>query len=470
MTSFAVAVKNTVTMSLTDNGMPTLTDTGDALATLFFMIGSSRGKNIVPQFEAAYQNNPTLAARMLFWSRDIRGGAGERETTRSLLRHMEISHPDELILLLPFISEYGRWDDLLIFQTQRVKSAAYGLIAEALRENNGLCAKWMPRKGLIANELRKFMNHTPKSYRKLLVGLTTVVETQMCSKNWTEINYSHVPSVAASRYRKAFTKHDSYGYATYQEGLVSGATTINANAIYPYDVIKGLRYGGVDSNAVSVAQWNALPNYLGDNSILPMVDVSGSMSSFNIPNSTNLTCLDVALSLGLYIADKQTGPFKDMTLTFSGQSKIDILKGDIIAKLAQLTRQTWGMNTSLESAFKEILRVATTNHIPADQMPKYLLILSDMEFDSCVDERRDTAFTMAARMYKNAGYALPSVVFWNLNARQGNVPIRFDQNGVALISGFSPSIMKSVLASRKFSPLDIMLETLNSDRYNCINL
>ena len=469
MSTFAQAVENTETFGLTENGMPTLVSSLAPLVDLFFGIGSSRGKDISAQFERAWHADKTLAARMLFWARDIRGGAGERDTPRKLLLALERGHRDDLIRLLPFVSEYGRWDDLLIFETAEAKTVAYSLIAEALRAGNGLAAKWMPRKGPIANELRKYMNHTPKSYRKLLVGLTKVVETQMCANDWTSINYDHVPSVAAARYRKAFTKHDGVGYAAYQAGLVAGTNKINAGAIYPYDVIKGVTYGGVESNRVAVAQWDSLPNYLGDNAIIPMIDVSGSMAC-SIGGNKNLTCMDVALGLGLYIADKQTGPFKDMTLTFSAQATIDILRGDIIAKLNQLRRQKWGMNTNLENGFREILRIATANRVSADQMPKYLLILSDMEFDSCVDERRDTAFTMAKRMYATAGYELPKVVFWNLNARQGNVPVRFDQNGVALISGFSPSIMKNVLAARNFAPADIMLETLNSDRYNVINL
>jgi hypothetical protein len=303
----------------------------------------------------------------------------------------------------------------------------------------------------------------------MLVELTTVVETPMCARQWQEINYNHVPSVAAARYQKAFNRQDPLRYAEWKQSLQTGQGHVNAQAVYPYDVIRSVTRGDPQ---VALAQWQALPNYLGDNSILPMVDVSGSMSApVGGQQGTGLTCMQVAISLGLYIADKQQGAFRDMWLTFTRDSHIDILKGDLLAKLQQM-RDNMGYNTNLESAFRSILQVAIVNQLAADQMPRYLLVLSDMEFDSGLAHGVSvSAWDLARSMFKQAGYELPRLVWWNLNARPnatGNSPVRFDQQGSALVSGFSPSIMTSILAAETFTPQAIMKQTIKSDRYQVI--
>lgn len=471
MTTFAAAIKNTLTPSLTANGMLTNESSLDNSVDLYFSIGSARNKDMTGAFSRAYAVEPDIAMKILFWARDIREGAGERQTFRNIIKWLEANQPDSLMKNLSQIPVFGRWDDLLEFVTPKFKLAAYNLIARALCDSNGLCSKWMPRKGPIANELRKYMNLDPKSYRKLLVNLTKVVETQMCANEWSEINYSHVPSVASSRYQKVFNKRDKTRYDEWKAGLKTGETKVNASAIYPYDVIKSVSYG---DQSVAVAQWDALPNFLSsDDRILPMVDVSGSMSSqVNGQHGVGLSCMDVAVSLGLYIADKQTGAFKDCFLTFSEKSRIQVLQGNLLQKMQQLKGSEWGMNTNLDSAFREIIRVAQTNNVPATEMPSVVLIISDMEFDRACSQGRDvTAFSLATSLFKNAGYEIPKIVWWNISARSdatGNVPVKFNQTGTALISGFSPSIMKSVLAAKSFTPRDIMLETVNTDRYKDI--
>lgn len=469
---FKQAVENTKTYSKTANGADTLNTSMDKLVDLFFLIGSSRGKNITAQFEEAYQSDATLARKILFWARDVRGGAGERETFRSLLKHIEKHHPLDIAALIPYVAEFGRWDDLLVFKTKEARDLAFFYIKEALlSKQNGLCAKWMPRQGPNAVALRSYLGMTPKGYRKLLVGLTKVVEQKMCSNRWSEINYSHVPSLAAARYQKAFTRHDPDGYLAYKKSLVAGEAKINAAAVYPYDVIKSIVKGDA---VVAREQWEALPNYVGDQLILPMVDVSGSMS---IPvggaRKSNLTCLHVAVSLGLYLADKNTGPFKNMFLTFSSKPQIKVLKGDILSKFNQMTSEDWSMNTDIGAAFTEILRVATTNKVAAKDMPEYLLVLSDMEFDNAVapsfwENEKFTAMDDVKVKYQAAGYDLPKIVFWNLNASAKNFPVQFKEEGTVLVSGFSPSIMKAVLAAKKVTPFDIMMDTISSERYSVI--
>lgn len=467
MSAFVNAVLNTTRDSLTANGMLTFDSSLDPCVDLFFAIGSSRGKDLTPQFERAFQSNPTAALRILFWARDVRGGAGERETFRKLLKSFAEKNTTTSTEIVKLVPEYGRWDDLFVLFGTKSQEAVIGIIKSELDNQNGLLAKWLPRKGPIAKVIRQHLNLTEQAYRKLIVGLSNTVEQKMCARQWDTINYNHVPSVAAARYQKAFTKHDTARYEEYKKGFATGESKINATAVYPYDVVKSAKNG--DPN-VAAAQWEALPNYLGDNKIVPMVDTSGSMYT-PVGSNKNLTCIDVSVALGLYIADKQQGAFKDLFLTFSHDSRIELLRGDFLSKLFQLENADWGCNTNLERAYAEILRVAVSNKLAQEDMPKYLLILSDMEFDigtSSYTGKSYRAQDMAKEMYNAAGYDLPKIVYWNLNARPGNVPVKFNEQGTALISGFSPAIMKSVLAAENFSPISIMLETINSERYKNI--
>ena len=463
--TFKDAVLNTPSFSRTANGMKTYQSSLNALVDLFYQIGSSRGKDVTGLFERAYAEDRQLALRIAFWARDVRGGAGEREIFRSIIKHLEKLHPAELEQVIKLAPEYGRWDDILVVQTEPASRIVAREVKNALiNKQDGLCAKWMPRKGADAVALRNFMGMTPKQYRKTLVSLTKVVEQAMCSGNWSEINYNHVPSVAAARYQKAFGKHDPIGYTAYKAALADGTAKVNASAVYPYDVIKSLRHGG--SVEVANAQWDSLPNYVGDHKILPMVDVSGSMGC-PAGGNPNVRCLDVSLSLGLYLSGKNTGAFKDMFLTFSGSSKIEVLKGDLASKLAQLEGSEWGMNTNLHAAFDEVLRVAREGRVSPVDMPEYILILSDMEFDRCVSND-DSAIEMIRRQYEAAGYSLPNVIFWNLNSQSGTVPVKYNEKGTALVSGFSPAIMASILKADQIDPINIMLTTINSERYEKI--
>lgn len=333
-----------------------------------------------------------------------------------------------------------------------------------------LAFKWAPREKSSKKEEAKFLRNalgmTPRQYRQFLAQNTVVTEQLMCAKNWNEINFSHVPSLAMSRYTKAFAKNAPESFVSYKEALKKGdpkVAKVNAGAVYPYDIVKSVRHGDAD---VADAQWEALPNYIGDASILPLVDVSGSMGC-PIGNKPGvISCLDVAISLGLYCSDKNTGAFKDLFLTFTGDSKFVHLKGTLSQKIRQMSSAKWEMNTNLHSAFNAILQVATSNAVPAEDMPKILLILSDMQFDRCVSFD-NSAIQMIRTKYKDAGYEVPSIVFWNLNDA-GNVPVRFDERGTALVSGFSPSIMKSILAAdlEQFTPEAIMKKTVLNERYD----
>jgi hypothetical protein len=474
MTTFAQALECALSdhIAVTANGMPTNATTGSAVLNCFFVIGSSRGKDISEQFRAALQENPMLAIKALFWARDVRGGAGERDTFRKLLTVLEQYDSQLTQQLMPLIPEYGRYDDLHVFNTDLAKNLAIQIHANAIRSGNGLASKWAQRKGPIANQLRKALGMDPKTYRKTVVGFTKVVETQMCAQQWDTINYSHVPSVASARYQKSFTRHDPVRYAEFKASALKGDVKINSSVLFPYDVLRSIDNG--DPSA-ALAQWQNLPNYLGDNSmILPIIDTSGSMSSKVGNSKSNLTCMDVAISLGLYLADKQTGAFKDMFLNFDNDSKIHNLKGNLLEKIEQIRHCKWGGTTNLDSALKEILRVAVMGNVPQHEMPQYLLVISDMGFNPSTTNASDTAWQMAKSKFDLHGYKMPVVVWWNVSYCDGgyggdnNFPVTQHENGTCLVSGFSPSIVKSILGSKKITPYDIMLETLDNPRYDLV--
>jgi hypothetical protein len=471
MNQFVNAVQNQNTR--TQNGMKARVGTSNPAVDLFFKFGASRGKNIIPDFTAAYVDNKELALRIALWGRDARGGAGERQLYRDILKGLPT---DEAIALIDKTVLVGRWDDLLVdFDSDEARHYAYNKIREALEKGDGLAAKWMPRKGPVAARLRSHFGWTPKFYRKRLVELTKVVETQMCANKWDEIEFSHVPSLAASRYKKAFNRH-SVKFEEYVKKLSEGAedVKVNAGAVYPYDILKTVFAGNGWSFSLKtmnktekdhiLAQWKALPNYVGDANILPIVDVSGSMGS-PVGTNSNLRAIDVAVSLGLYLADKNKGAFHDTYLEFSGESRLRILKGDLLDKVNQMVDTHWGMNTNLHAAFENILSTAVAGEVSQEDMPKIVLIMSDMQFDYCA-RFDDSAIEMIRRKYESAGYEMPGVVFWNLNAHD-NVPVKHNENGVALVSGFSPSIVKSVLSTDmdQFTPEGIMMKTVMVDRY-----
>jgi len=473
MNTFVDAVANQE--ARTDNGMKARKSTAKACVDLFFKIGASRGKNITKDFTAALVENKDVALRIAQWVRDARGGAGERQLFRDVLVYLEKHDKDAAKALLRKVPELGRWDDIFVFTDKELKTQAYTMLGDALRARNGLAAKWTPRKGPVALELRQFFGMSPKFYRKSLVELTKVVESQMCAKEWDNINFSHVPSVAHARYKKAFGRNTEK-YAEYVKALVKGddpIVKVNAAAVYPYDVLKGLinSYGVTfDKTQLDLItkQWEALPNYIGDANVLPLVDVSGSMScpagGYNSKSKT--TCLEVAVSLGLYLADKNKGKFKDTFLTFSGNPELLTLRGDIVQKIDQMNKSKWELNTNLVRALDKILSVAVKGNVPQSEMPEMLLILSDMQFDQCA-RFDDSAFGSIVRKFTDAGYAVPKIVFWNLNASD-NVPVKYDTRGVALVSGFSPAIVKAVLAADtdQFTPEAIMMKTIMVPRYD----
>lgn len=471
MSKLATAIRNRADAS-TFNGAATFSTSKNPIVDLFFAIGGANLNatpisSYITMFEEAYAFDSNRAIRVLLWLRDIRGGAGRREIFRQLMRHLEATRANVARQIVPFVSEYGRWDDLLIFETNLLKTAAHVEIAQGLTNPkvSGLVAKWMPRKGRQAAELRAFLQLTPKQYRKMLVKLTNVVESSMCAKLWNDIDYNHVPSLASTRYAKAFNKHDAVRYQEWRSALSAGVdkegkeVKVNVGAIYPHDVIRSLETG--DANLAN-EMWKALPDYIGNESIMAIVDVSGSMSR---RIQGKVEAIDVSVSLGMYCAYKNRGPFKNLFMTFSGRPEFVELEGHhLAADYSKTITSNWDMNTDLQKAFELLLTTAKKNSAASSDMPKSLLIISDMEFDSCV--HNVTNYQAMEAEFANAGYRIPNVIFWNVCGRPGNNPVRANQQGVALISGFSPALLTSVFKSESFTPSAIVDAVIMAPRYD----
>lgn len=463
----------------TANGCITNASSLNKNTDLFFLGGASRGKDIVPTFAAALVEDNEVAVRILQWIRDARGGAGERQTFKHLFAYLINTEPAIALRVLNKIPEFGRFDDLYVAFGTVLERAALRIIATALKNGNALCAKWIDRQGPEANKIRAYLKMTPKDYRKLVVGLSNTVEQKMCANDWTNIVYPHIPSVAAGRYQKAFLKHDPAGYGVYKEKLVSGEEKINASAVYPYDVIRSLKNG---DKVVANAQWAALPNYLEGSSenILAVVDVSGSMDGVKVSGS--VTAMDVAISLGLYTSERMNGAFKDQFITFSGAPEMLHLKGNLEQRYAQMSKANWAMNTDIGAVFKLILNAAVKHSVPAAEMPTKILLLSDMQFDACVTTGGSgkssghystggsavsvSAMEFIEQEFAAAGYKTPQIVFWCLSGKTGNSPVIYNKVGAALVSGFSPSIVKSVLGGDEMTPISILLKTIMIQRYD----
>jgi hypothetical protein len=459
----------------TENGGLTNITSESAVMDLFFQIGAFRNRSeddIVEAFRKAYLDSPLDAMRVLFYSRDIRGGQGERKIFRTVIRRLAVVMPEVVQKNIALIPEYGRWDDILNLMDTPVEVDAINLIKIALLENeDSLCAKWMPREKssnrAVARKLASVMNLSSKAYRKLLSRLTKVVETSMCSNEWGSINFEHVPSYAMKNYRKAFASHDAERWDGYISAVERGEAKVNASTLFPHDLIRQARN---EQSKLIEQQWKALPNYMEGNKeiVLPMCDVSGSMTmDGGLP-------MEVSIALGLYISERNEGIFKDVVLTFTDQPELYVLTGKTLSQRQATLRKRVGYNTDIDKAFYTLLDKATSHSVPSDKMPTTILILSDMEFDnSSIRGTSMTAFKAARQRYQDAGYDLPKIVFWNLSSRSanGNFPVKNHQTGSALVSGFSPSILTQLLSgSDSFTPESIMRKVIDGERYSAVTV
>ena len=398
-------------------------------------------------------------------------GQGERRVFRIGLQVLSEYYPEETKKLLELIPEYGRWDDILYLENTDIKNFILTkLRADYESETPSLLAKWLPSENasskktkVTAKALRKYLGFGSKKYRKLLSGLRNdlnLVESKMSSKQWNTINYSGVPSKANLKYKDAFAKHDAVRYSKYLESVEKGEAKINTSTIFPYEIVNKAR--GKNNKTLEML-WKNLPNYVReDDKGIVVADVSASMSGMP---------MDVSVSLAMYFAERNKGPFANKFITFSGRPELQEVSGATLnQKIRNLERAHWEMNTNLQAVFDLILNTAKQNNVSQKDLPNTIYIVSDMEFDEASSgwgEKDKTNFEVIKQKYSEAGYEMPVLVFWNVDSRQKNVPVKQNKNGVILVSGCSPSIFKMVM--EKTTPYKFMINILNSPRYKLID-
>lgn len=442
--------------SRTTNGAAAFKSTGNNLVNFFFNVGASRSNpaGAKSAFELAFAQDKLTATAILLWARDIRhGGAGERSVFRAIFADLiteDVALAEKVLRLIP---DCGRFDDLQVAYGTPLEKLAVDIWTDAFANGNALAFKWADRsdkklqKALRMNEaaLRKFISKGRKD---------TIVESAMCDGKWDKIAYDKLPSVAGMRYAKAFKKNDEARYTAF---IGDKDTKVNASVAYPHDVYRMAYYG--DQRASANKYWANLPDLCAAGNILPMCDVSGSMAC---KASGEISCLDVSVSLGVYLSQRIKGAFQNKLITFHTNPTIYSLpKTDDVCKLFDKVRDDgWCGSTDFEAAFKLILKEAVKFKVAPEDMPKMLLVLSDMQFNQGVVHGSETMLEAMKREYKKAGYDMPKVCYWNLNASYSNFPTVANENGVALVSGFSPKVLESVLAAKDFSPASVMNEAI----------
>jgi len=476
----------------TENGALTYRSTLDAVLDFYYHAPAKRGQNqeIIDLFMRAFAEDPVLALKALFYLRDVRNGQGERDSFRAVFTWLAQNYTNVFNALVPLVPEYGRWDDLTdLFVDQPtvaqfVRATLFNDFDAYRKDGNiSLLAKWMPSVNAgkaakkIGRKWAKALGLTEPQYRHLLStlrGKLNLVETAMTSQQWNEIEYAHVPSRAALLYRKAFSKHDADRYVAYLEAVKAGKTKINAGTLYPYDLVRNysrlFMYTRRDLRAVDAtveAQWKALPDYLAgsEENILVAADVSGSMFT-----SASMQPIDVSVSLAIYAAQRNHGAFRNNFMTFTDRPHLVTLseRGTLLNHVAEVFNAGVGYNTNIQRMFDELLDVAVLRHVPVEDMPTKLFVISDMEFDDSSVGGAHTNFELIKRKYAAAGYPMPTLVFWNVASRGKQTPVTKDERGVYLVSGASPSIFTAALNTKAVTSTDLMQDVLNSDRYAAI--
>lgn len=441
--------------------------TGNALLEFFSKAGSLFEKkgtyygnetSAIELFKPAFSTDKVRAAKLAFWLRDCRGGAGNRSGFRSVVNWLSQNHPEWVKANIHLVPSTGRWDDLIACVDTPCEDVAIRYWSKAISEKDGLACKWAPREKknkVVFSKLRKEIKMSPKEFRRFLSENTNVVETAMCSGDWHSIDYNTVPSVAMARSANAFLKHDPARYDSWRESLTdeNSNSKVNADALFPHDVLRTSRKDSKLANA----QFKALPNYMIESNarIMPIADFSGSMTS---PASGSISCMDVAQSLALYCSDKvgEENPFYRMYIPFSNSSELVSWKNSDFSSAAKKCncRGYYG-STNIKSALDQILDSAKMFNVSNDQMPNCLLILSDMQFDIGAECGNKSTVESCMKKWEKEGYDRPKIIYWNLAGYAGS-PARGTHENIALISGFSPSILGSVLGGTDFSPMAVL--------------
>jgi hypothetical protein len=470
MNKFSDALFKEKNKTTTENGAVSYRSTKNDYVDLFSTIGNSRGIDITSNIEKCFNANPELTSLILMYARDVRQGLGERQVFRDALVHLAKDKKNEIhiINIVKSIPELGRFDDLLVLLTNdislAIKKAVLDVIKGALANPNqkGLCAKWMPRKGPVAKYIYKYLDfRDERAWRQYIVANTKVVEQNMCAKDWGHINYEQVPSRAMSIYKNAFKRNDFFRFSNYLKALENGTAKLNSSVLYPYEIIKLLK----SNKVLAEKAWNDIPEVFSNKKIISVVDTSGSMES-SISSKTTTTALDVAVSLGLLTASKLTGAFKDHVITFSVVPSFIKLSGSLSNRVRELRSQSWSMNTNYNLVHKNIINKAIENKVPQSDMPDYILVISDMQFDESESNTNKVNHVEMEKLYAKAGYVMPKIIYWHVSA--GETKRTFPattKHNVIMLSGFSYQILLDIIANGDFDAYAYVKSTVCKDRY-----
>lgn len=498
-------------ISITENGAVGLNSTSNALVDLNFAAGSLRGKpeKTKEMFKKAYNENNVLAMQWLFFARDIRQGMGEREITRNILAWLQWKHPDVANKVICLLPEYGRWDDVVyMMEFSSTRDKAVDLIVEQLKEDIqnmqkgdkiSLLCKWLPTLSasnstsrMRAFDLAKRIGLKPADYRKMCSKMrkyADVLEGKISNNRWEDVNYSAVPSQANIKYAKAFQRHDAVRYLKYIEEVNQGKNKINAGALMPYEIVHNyLKDGSLSKYKESVdntleSLWKSLPQIKCN----AMVMLDGSASMGTSVGNSRVTCKDIASSLAIYMAQNVTGPLKGKFMTFGQYPQIvDISECKTLLDCLNVTREhSDTRNTDIYRAYKGLADMAVKYKLKQEELPERIIVLSDMEFDrGCCGtytyeseaynsmpigykEASKTLFDEIKNYWDKAGYNMPHLVFWNINSRTGTIPMRANNLGVTLLSGFSTQVVELAM-SEHLEPFFALYEILSSDRYKAV--
>lgn len=498
--SFMNAMRNEMlenfNQSVTENGAVGYRTTGKSLLDINFAVASLRSASeneVIERFKRAFFEDKILAMKWLFFARDIRGGLGERRLFRTAMSFVADYEPAMVEKVIPLIPEYGRFDDMwALLDDEKLCPVVMEYVKKQLdsdihncNENKpvSLLAKWLPSCNASSASskkyskiIRQYLDMTESAYRKTLSWLRKyidVVEVKMSAKQWGDIKYEAVPSRANLIYNDAFLRNDEERRREFLAQLEKGEVKINAGTLFPHDIVHKYCNGGYRGlkayDATIEGLWNNLPDLVdGCGNTIVVADGSSSMT---VPvGGTSTTALEVANALAIYFAERSSGEFKDKYITFSSRPQlVDFSRGQSLRdKISIALVHNEISYTNIEAVFDLILSTAVRNNMRQDDIPANILIISDMEFNACARcnhvYMNASLFEIIGHKYAAHGYKLPRLVFWNVNSRTNTIPVRENDMGVALVSGFSVNICKMVM-SGKTDPFECLLETLNSERY-----
>lgn len=499
MNTLLNGMKQATNYTLTENGGITHKTTNSDLLDMFAMGAAMRNRSdedVILMFKKAFAENPTLAMKMLFYIRDVRGGQGERRFFRVVLKWAATNKQvrESVRKNIQYIPEFGRWDDLYAFADTPLMNDALALIKNQLAldvecQTPSLLAKWLKSENAsssetarLANITRQYLGMSHKQYRKTLSILRArinVLEVLMSANRWDEIEFDKIPSKAGLIYKNAFARRDIIK-AKYEKFAKDENTKVNAGTLYPYEVVEkaiqlmGGYYGYRRNIALDNTDrlminkyWDNLTDFFAGAKLdaLCMIDTSGSMSG---------TPINVATALGMYCAERNQGPWHNHYISFSSRPQLIETTGvDFCDKVQRIVATNLCENTNIEAAFDMVLNTAIRT---GATLPEYMIVISDMEFDSATGNywhRNGTICTANAesvmetieRKFNAAGFRMPKLIYWNVDARQANIPM-IGNHYVSYVSGFSPSIFKSILTGK--TGWDLMLEAIDCERYACI--